>query len=252
LGRAAVQQVDLSAYPLIIFDKDGTLLDFDAMWGEWIEALAAGLEAETGQALRGEFFALMGYDAGARRTLAGGHLAVDSLAEQAALARAFLQSRGLAAKEAERAVAAAWTIPDPVATARPCADLPGLFGRLRVKGHRLAVATSDDRAGTVATLRALGVIDLLEAVLCADDPPRGQTAGVRPGKPRPDMVWEANEITGIPAAKTAVVGDAAVDMRMARAAGALAVGVLSGVSDRAALEGEADVIIGSIVDLDTM
>jgi phosphoglycolate phosphatase-like HAD superfamily hydrolase len=243
--------MDLRAYTLIVFDKDGTLLDFDAMWGGWIEAFAARLEAVAGRALAAEYFELMGYDARARRTLPGGHLAVDSMAEQAAMAAGFLMRKGLAGREAEAAVQAAWLIPDPVATARPCADLPGLFGRLRAQGHRLAVATTDDRVPTLRTFEALGVLGLLDAVLCADDPPNGHRAGARPGKPAPDMVWEACRVTGIPPERTAMVGDSAVDMRMARAAGTLAVGVLSGVSDRAALDGEADIIIPSIVDLDT-
>jgi phosphoglycolate phosphatase len=194
----------------------------------------------------------MGYDAAARRTLPGGHLAVDSMAEHAARAVGFLREKGLAAEAAERAVAAAWLIPDPVGTARPCTDLPAFFGRLRARGHRLAVATTDDRDPTLRTFEALGVMGLLDVVLCADDRLNGHGTASRPGKPAPDMVWEACNLTGIPPGQTAVVGDSAVDMRMAKAAGALAVGVLSGVSDRAALETVADVIVPSIVALDTI
>ena len=32
---------------LVIFDKDGTLIHFDAMWGGWVTELARRLEAET-------------------------------------------------------------------------------------------------------------------------------------------------------------------------------------------------------------
>ena len=41
--------MDLSPYRLVIFDKDGTLIDFDAMWAGWIEKLAEGLQAATGE-----------------------------------------------------------------------------------------------------------------------------------------------------------------------------------------------------------
>ena len=51
-------------------------------------------------------------------------------------------------------------------------------------------------------------------------------------------------------ARTAVVGDAPADLRMARAAGAgLVVGVLTGVGGRADLEPLADVVVDSVAAL---
>ncbi len=50
--------------------------------------------------------------------------------------------------------------------------------------------------------------------------------------------------------RTAVVGDSAADLQMARAAGArLAIGVLTGVGDRADLAPHADQLIDSIAEL---
>ena len=36
----------------IIFDKDGTLIDFDAMWGGWVVYLAGQLQAVSGLHVR--------------------------------------------------------------------------------------------------------------------------------------------------------------------------------------------------------
>jgi phosphoglycolate phosphatase len=55
---------------------------------------------------------------------------------------------------------------------------------------------------------------------------------------------------GVPPGRTAVVGDAPADLRMARAAGAgRVVGVLTGVGDWPTLEPLADVVLGSIEEL---
>ena len=57
------------------------------------------------------------------------------------------------------------------------ADLHELFGLLRARGLRVAVATADDHDPAVATLAGLGVLDLVDMVVGADD---------MPTKPAPD------------------------------------------------------------------
>jgi phosphoglycolate phosphatase len=54
---------------------------------------------------------------------------------------------------------------------------------------------------------------------------------------------------GIAPREVAVVGDAVHDLAAARAAGAAAVGVLSGPTPRELLAPHADVLIGSVADL---
>jgi phosphoglycolate phosphatase len=228
--------IDLSLYKLVIFDKDGTLIDFDAMWGGWVEALAARLEAATNRRLAAALFAAMDYDAATKQTLAGGRLAVTPMAGLRALTADVLRAQGLLPGSAEAALDAAWEIPDPASSARPLADLPRLFGALRERGLKIAVATSDDRGPTLATLANLGVGQMVDVVIAADD-------GV-PLKPRPDMVWAACRATGVEPGEAIVVGDAVPELQMARAAGAgLAVGVTSGVSGAELLRPHADAIL---------
>jgi phosphoglycolate phosphatase-like HAD superfamily hydrolase len=226
---------------LIVFDKDGTLIEFHGMWGGWLRELAARLEAETGLALAGDLYRFMAFDDATGRVIAGGRLALAPLAEAYHDVLGFLAGRGLAPAAAEAALAAAWHYPDPIALAQPLADLPLLFGQLRGLGLKLAVATSDDRAGTLATLAGLGATGLVDAVVCADD-------GV-PIKPAPDMVLRACAATGVPPARTVVVGDAVVDLDMARAAGAFAVGVATGVTAAEALSPHADLMLPDVAAL---
>jgi phosphoglycolate phosphatase len=231
--------VRLDGIELVIFDKDGTLIDFGPMWSGWAETLGRSLEEATGRRIEPRLYAMLGYDPVARTVLPGGGLAATPMARLRERSAAMLADAGVDGATAERALDAAWHAPDPIELARPLTDLPALFGRLRAGGRRLAIATTDDREPSVRTLAALGVTDAIAAMVCADDDV--------PVKPAPDMVLHLCEIVGVAPARTAVVGDAPADMRMARAAGAgLVVGVLTGVGGRPDLEPLADVVVESV------
>lgn len=227
---------------LIVFDKDGTLIDFDAMWGGWMEDLADRLETYSGRRLRTALFDLMGYDETARRTLAGGHLAVSPMADIRALIQVLLRQQGLNEGAASAVMSKAWMPPDPVLHAKPFVPLPDLFSRLRTVGLKVAVATSDDRLPTEGTLDGLGAKGLVDGLVCADD-------GL-PVKPAPDMILNLCARLGIPPAKTVMVGDSLADLQMGRAAGAgLLVGVSSGVSSKSVLAELSDVVLPSVAGL---
>lgn len=233
----------LGALDLVIFDKDGTLIDFDSMWAGWMVGVADALERHLRMPLRDELYVALGFDAEGGHAVAGGPLAAAPMAELRALTVDAVRSIvGVDTAAAEEAVAFAWVPPDPVALAAPLTDLPALFGALHARGVRVAVATSDDRAPTMATLEALRAIELVDAHACADD-------GI-PVKPAPGMVLALCAELGVAASHAAVVGDAPADLSMARAAGAgLVVGVLSGVGSEADLGPLADVLLPSVATL---
>ncbi len=237
-GRRAPARL-LDGIDLVIFDKDGTLIDFDAMWAPWVLGLAARLDAATGRPVAAALFPALGFNAAAGRTLPGQPLAVTPMAGIRALVTEVVVVAGIPRPAAERAVDDAWEVPDPVAAARPITDIRRLFASLRLGGRRIAVATSDDRAPTEKTMAGLGVADLVDAYACADD-------GL-PVKPAPEMVVEVCRALGVDVGRAAVVGDSVADLAMGRAAGAaLVIGVLSGVSGRADLEPLADAILPSV------
>jgi phosphoglycolate phosphatase-like HAD superfamily hydrolase len=232
----------LDGIELVVFDKDGTLIEFQLMWGAWVDALARGVEASSGLSLRQGLYDLLGVDRRSGRVHAHGLLAATPMSRIREAVVAHVAAAGLRPASAVAAVGAAWHAPDPVALARPITDLPGLFGRLRRRVGTFAVATSDDRDPTERTLQALGVAREFAALACADD-------GF-PTKPAPDPVLQLCARLGIPPERVAVVGDSPSDLRMARAAGAArAIAVLTGVGDRAALEPDADVVLASVEDL---
>jgi phosphoglycolate phosphatase len=236
--------VRLDGIDLVIFDKDGTIIEFGSMWSGWAVTLAEALRTATGRPVETPLFAMLGYDSESGVVLPGGGLAATPMARLRDRTRDVLLGLGIEEAEAERALELAWHAPDPVALARPLGDLRGLFRWLHDEGRRVAVATSDDRAPTERTLDALDLASAIDATICADD-------GV-PVKPAPEMVLRLCATLGVAPDRAAVVGDSPADMAMARAAGAgLTIGVLTGVGRREDLEPLADVVIASVEGLRT-
>ena len=226
----------------VVFDKDGTLIDFNAMWGSWITDLARHLEAVSYVAIAPQLFRAVGFDPATGAVAPSGPLAIATMAEIRVLANQVLRAAGLTPASAAAATQAGWYIPDPVALAQPLADLPALFGSLRARGMRIAVATTDDRAPTLATLAALGVAPLVDALACGDDG--------RPIKPAPDTILALCQELGVAPAQAAMVGDTVADLRMGRAASVgLNIGVLSGVGAAELLAPLADVLLLSVAGM---
>lgn len=229
----------LEGIDLIIFDKDGTLIEFDLMWGGWVDDIARRLEASTGLALREGLYEMLGVDPESGLVQWHGLMAATPMARIREAIEAYVAAAGAGADRARAAVDGAWYAPDPVGLARPVTDLPELLRRLRGRVARFAVATSDDRGPTERTLESLGIAGEMATLACADD-------GF-PSKPAPDPVLRICERLGVDPGRTAVVGDSPADLRMGRAAGAgRVIAVLSGVGDEATLAPLSDLVLPSI------
>jgi phosphoglycolate phosphatase len=211
------------------------------MWGGWARELGARLDAAVRRPVSLDVFAAIGFDPASGRVAAGGLLATGTMAGIEETVARVLRRWCPSIAAARRLTEAAWLVPDPVALAVPLADLGAVFGRVRAGGARIALATTDDRAPTDATLRALGVRDLVEAMVCADD---GFAV-----KPAPDAVFAICQAFRTEPPKVVVIGDTPVDLAMARAAGVgRVVGVRSGLGSETELEA-ADVVIDSVAEL---
>lgn len=91
-----------------------------------------------------------------------------------------------------------------------------LLDSLLAKGLLLGIATGKAMRGLRFVLEHHGLADRFVTL---------QTADLHPSKPHPAMVEAAMAETGVPRSATMVVGDTTFDVLMARAAGALPVGV---------------------------
>jgi phosphoglycolate phosphatase len=206
----------------VLFDKDGTLLDYAATWlpANRAAALAA---ARGNAALADRLLAVGGFDAQAGRIVPNTVLAAGTAAEIAAL---WLEhTPGWRPRELTALVDDIFEeVSGDVAV--PVTDLAPLFRRLRQRGLRLGLATSDSRRGVDATLGRFGILDLLDYVAGYDS---------------------------LAAGEVAVVGDNLPDLEMGRNAGVgLVVAVLSGTGGHADLAAHADHVLDSIEALEAL
>lgn len=222
----------------VLFDKDGTLVDFRGTWLPRYRGAAAEIAARAGRpvTLAATLLERLGYDAGADRFAADSPLLWDTNDAVAARWAAMPEVTGRvdAREVAERHFADHDRYP-PVGVG----DLPALLTRLRGAGLALGVATMDDTANAHDTAARLGIAHLLDFVAGAD---AGHGA-----KPGPGMALAFCAARGLDPAEVAVVGDTRADLMMARAAGCgLAVAVLTGGTPRQAVEDLADHVLEDV------
>lgn len=227
----------------ILFDKDGTLLDFHATW---MPAYRSAAEVVSRDAGRPEFanrlLAMGGYDHETGRCKPGLPLASGANVD---IARLWARECGL--DDAMQLVARMEEIFAREAAARavPVGDLASLFTRLTERGLHLGIATMDSEALAHTTVSRLEIDGFLSFV-CGYD----SGFGVKPG---PGMVAAFCERLSLQPADVLVVGDTLHDLHMGRAAGAgLVVGVLSGTGTRDILESHCDHVLENVLALESL
>src|SRR5260221_8575143 len=123
----------------IIFDKDGTLIDFDAMWGGWVVYLAEQLHEVSGLHVHEPLCVAIGYDDANKKVLAHGKLAATPMAQLYQLTVEVMQSLGLSAGQAKHVVELGWCIPDPVILAKQFTDTRALFYQLHSQNIKIGI-----------------------------------------------------------------------------------------------------------------
>ncbi len=215
----------------LLFDKDGTLFDFQATWAGW----AADFLVD----------------------LAGGDWVIaDDLAERIQLdrqARRFRpESVVIAGTTSDAASALLPGLPNMTRTRLETAmiersldlspveatPLAPLLERLRAAGYRLGVATNDAEAAARAQLDGLGILEAFDIVVGADS---GHGA-----KPDPGQCLAFCAQTGLAAGQVAMIGDSTHDLHAGAAAGMVPVAVLTGPALQADLAPHAKVVLPDI------
>jgi phosphoglycolate phosphatase len=217
----------------VVFDKDGTLFDFQASWGPWTRRMIAA-EARGDAALAARLAAVLGFDPARDRFHRDSPVVAASVEEVADLILAVApQDRaGLIA----RMNALAEDLPQVEA-----APLVPLLSGLRGSGLVLGVATNDAERPARLHLRAAGVESLFALVAGSDS-----GWGAKPG---PGQLLAFAAVAGLDPAQCLMVGDSRRDLDAASAAGMRGVAVLTGVADAAELGPGAAAVLASIAEL---
>jgi phosphoglycolate phosphatase len=222
----------------ILFDKDGTLVDFQRTWGPATHTVLTKLSNGDSAAFE-RLAAVSLYDPAERRLLSGSPVVIETTYGYGKL---WAQALGIPVTPEFIDRIDALYFQETLDHLTPIGDVAALLDSLRVRGYRVGLMTNDADANTRAQLRQLGIDALLEFV-AAYDSGYGH-------KPDADPVLAFARFSGLAPAQIAVVGDSEHDLVAARAAGASAVGVLSGPVPRERLAPHADALLPSIAELD--
>jgi phosphoglycolate phosphatase len=224
----------------ILFDKDGTLIDYQASWAP-LNLRAGRLAAGGDAALAARLLTVAGISPQTGFATSDGLLASGSTQD---VARAWVEAGSPfgAAELTERLDA---MFQAGVSDVIPVCELAPLCERLVARDLALGIASSDSEAAVIATAERFGIARHMD-FLCGYDTGHGP-------KPKPGMVAGFCAATGLAASAVAVIGDSAHDMHMAAAAGAgLRIAVLTGAGSAELLRPLSDHLLPSIASLEAL
>ncbi|MEN6478978.1 MAG: HAD family hydrolase [Anaerolineales bacterium] len=222
----SLAHIDAGHYDAVLFDLDGTLVETDNRWAKQLEDRLSWLKRLCPRADLEELShsVVMAIETPGNYGIA--------MLERLGLAEALngvsdriRQSKGLATKDGQEIVQGSVAL------------LEALQPRFR-----LAVVTTRARREASAFIQGLGLTRFFPVVITRQD--------VLRMKPHPEPLLKAAALLGVSPTRCIMVGDTGTDMRSARRAGALAVGVLSGFGTKRELErGGAQIILPYAADL---
>ncbi len=215
----------------ILFDKDGTLFDFYATWGEWVKTILQENSHQDPQRAIAMGQAI-GYDVQSGQFAPDSMVIADTPADIAAALLRFFPDHSHNSLIDYLNERSAQT---PQIQAVP---LKPLLRGLRDQGLQLGIATNDAQAPALAHLQTAGIVELFDFVAGCDS---GHGC-----KPAPGMQMAFAEKTNLPPAQIAMVGDSTHDLIAGRAAGMTTVAVLTGVAKQPDLSPYADVVLPDI------
>jgi phosphoglycolate phosphatase len=232
---------------LVIFDKDGTLNDFETTWVPLFETRVQCIlenlsPAFPVKAVKDELYRVFGIASGSIDP--NGPFVFSSLREDETIVATVLYKHGMpwqkakqiagkSAQDAEKAY-------DRPKNTHLISGVREVLLSLHTHGVLLAIATADITKIAIDILKQLGIDGLFDIVVGSDQ--------VKRDKPDPETIEAVLSHLGKQKERAAFVGDTATDMEMGRRAGVgLVVGVTEGgVTPREELELVANVVIDSI------
>lgn len=234
----------------ILFDKDGTIIDFYALWlNAALDVMPKFLEIndlETSKDMLEFVLATIGVYEG--EIDPKGALAYKSYPEIAEDLVEALLEKGMELNK-EVVNLQLQDLFDESVTGdhvelKTFGDMKVLIRELKDKGIKIGLSTADTLVSAESCLKTLNLYDEFDFI-GADD-------GIRKPKPAPDMFVEFAQMFGFLPEEIMVAGDTENDIRFANDNGGVSVGVLSGVSKREDYGNHVAYVVDSIFDLPTL
>ncbi|GHA54502.1 phosphatase [Amylibacter ulvae] len=218
----------------VLFDKDGTLFDFNATWAAWCKNVIS-LLAPNDLPRQIRLGNSCGFDV---ETLAfeTGSIIVNGTAEETV--GAWMAADSLLSLDTIEHIG---RVEFQKLLAVPVKELVKTLHDLKSSGYALGVATNDLEENAVKQLLDAGIFEIFDFVV-------GSDSGFG-GKPDPGMIFGFADAIGVLPANIAMVGDSTHDLHAGDAAGCYRVGVLTGPAVRDEIEHAADIILNDISEL---
>lgn len=236
-----VIMIEVMETKIVIFDKDGTLLDFDSFWVAITERAIEDMLVQincpnlTGE----EFLSALGVHDGTVDI--DGELCGGSYSTMGEVLYRVLKEHGSSIEREElfdiavrcfsEAMEVGAVVPD-------CADIRGVLQDLVDAGIKIILVTNDNLSGASLCLQKLGIYDVFDDIYVDD--------GEHPPKPDPYYADEICKKYGVDRGSVVMVGDTDVDMRFAKNAGIRAVGIAKNERNKSILMQYTDTVIHDI------
>ncbi len=232
---------------LIVFDKDGTLVNLRSVVLAKARARRDCIQKRGGRKISELWERIVGVDLETGEIDAEGPLVSMTPEDEIQVATFSFYVNGHSWEESRKTTRMAYYEAEKILRPRYGAILlAGVRDKLELlkkHGFIVAIASNDKHRVIEDSFTALEIRPLCDIIVGFDDVPNG--------KPSPDMVEEILKQSGIGPEETVIVGDSIGDMKMGRNAVVKAcVSVLTGSGTRDKLEPLADVILSSLSELE--
>ena len=242
-GRIIEKLKDCDAF---LFDKDGTLIDFNYLWLNWSVAAARFISRHISSLTENDVLFQWGVSASEDTVDSEGPMAVGSLNDIILSAAGLIYRHNRLWPEARQlavdAVDHSWKTLSKEQYTRAIKGIPEMIQDLKREGKKLAVVTTDETESAFQDIKLIGLEGLFDVILGCDR--------VERCKPFPDLVLEACSRMGVSPENTVVIGDTRADMLMGKKAGvSFCVGVTSGLGSAEKLRQDAHIVLDSAASL---
>lgn len=215
----------------LLFDKDGTLFDFQKSWGVWCASVIDEMAVDD-TAIVTKLSNALGFDHAAQVFYPESPVIAGTLDELVGLVHSVFPNRDRAELK-DYLIESSTNVPMV-----PVVALGPLLDGFRRDGIKIGLATNDAEIPARAHLEAAGILGHFDFIA-------GYDSGFG-GKPEPGMLLGFCEATGLAPHEVAMVGDSTHDLFAGQAAGMVNIGVLTGTASRADLSPYSQVVLDHI------